>query len=235
MSAHDVVKELQRRIIEIEDTSRSRPRAPRSDPREGPRLTDVALLDGLVPGRGLSASATVEVIGGPSSGKIGLGFRWLATITSAGALAVWLDLPRTFYPPAAERTGVVLSRLLVVSPANERDAANAAAAALGSGVFEAVVADWGPAHSALSDPSARRLCQRARDGHTAFYLLTTGADAQLGPRADVRLRQAQQVGGGFCVERMRPPSLGAAPWIDVGSVLRFSTAPCVDPTWERGP
>jgi hypothetical protein len=234
MSAREVLAELQRRIDEIEDGTRTSSRTPMVRVSE---VADARLLDGLVPGIGLGLGASLEVIGGPSSGKVGLALGWVASVTSAGSLAIWIDLPGTFYPPAAECVGVALPRLLVVSPANERDAAHACGVALASGVFGAVVADWGPAALPLSEASARRLCVRAREGRSAFYLLTTGAEDQLGFRADVRLREVGPPNEHrFRVERTRPAAVGRAPWVQVGTVMSVGSDRCpVEPIWEREP
>lgn len=235
MSARKILTELQSRIDELEGgTAR---RVPSARQGSATPMGSWDLLDGLVPGVGLGRGASVEVVGGGSSGKVALALRWLTALTSAGSLAAWVDLPGTFYPPAASFVGVVLSKLLVVTPSSSTEAAHAVGVALSSGMFEAVVLDWGPVAHPLTEASVRRLCARARQGRCTLYLLTTGSRPQLGGRADVRLRHLLSDGARqFCVERARPPSLDRAPWVELGAILPLHEgARCVEPQWEPKP
>jgi hypothetical protein len=228
MSARDVLANLRRQIDNLERPEQVEP----SRVEHSPSLVE------LIPGRALGPGSSVEVVGGPCSGKVSVAFTWIAAVTSRGALALWIDLPGTFYPPAAECVGVDLSRLLVVRPHNESDGARALGIALASGVFEVVMADWGPGSQPLSDIVARRLCARSRQGRGGFYLLTTGTESQLGFRADVRLRHVPdlQAADSFRVERSRPPRAGEAPWFPVGSTLSLgSVARAIEPVWEEVP
>jgi hypothetical protein len=75
---------------------------------------------------------------------------------------VVIDLPGTFYPPAAAAAGICPSRTIVVRPATRADALWAADQALRS---PAVAAVWGPLER-LDDRQARRLQLAAERGHT---------------------------------------------------------------------
>lgn len=77
--------------------------------------TGIPALDRLFPHRGIPCGQLIEITGGVSSGKTTLLFTLLAAFGRSGR-AVYLDLSRSFFPPAAAACGVDLDRLLAVAP-----------------------------------------------------------------------------------------------------------------------
>ena len=79
-------------------------------------------LDDLLPDKGFPRGTFVEWLGeGAGSGA---GFLALVAAREAcreGGVAVVIDTPRRFYPPAAAAWGLELSRLLLVRPQSEKD------------------------------------------------------------------------------------------------------------------
>ena len=79
-------------------------------------------LDDLLPDKGFTRGTFVEWLGeGAGSGA---GFLALVAAREAcreDGVAVVIDMPRRFYPPAAAAWGLELSRLLLVRPQSEKD------------------------------------------------------------------------------------------------------------------
>jgi len=99
-------------------------------------------LDALAPG--LSSGAPIAFIGTGSTGKVALAHRAAAGAQRDGGTVLWVDPTATFDPLLAARSGVDLSRLIVVR-AKTRDAVLlAAGAALRSDGFRLAVVDTGP-------------------------------------------------------------------------------------------
>jgi len=98
-------------------------------------------LDALAPG--LSSGAPIAFIGTGSTGKVALAHRAAAGAQRDGGTVLWIDPTATFDPLLAARSGVDLSRLIVVR-AKTRDAVLlAAGAALRSDGFRLAVVDTG--------------------------------------------------------------------------------------------
>lgn len=77
--------------------------------------TGITELDRLFPEGGIPYGQLIEVSGDTSSGKTGLVFVMLASITRSGT-AAYIDLQGTLFPPAALSGGVDVDRLLVIRP-----------------------------------------------------------------------------------------------------------------------
>lgn len=148
-------------------------------PRRGASLraddrlaTGVVPLDDLLAG-GLPRGALVELTG-RSGGRFALVLAALASATSRGETAAFLDLGDNLDPSSAEEAGCDLARLLWVRPQRFRDALLAAETVAAAG-FRLVVLDAG-----LSLPSSRqrdaapwlRLARAAAPRRVAFLLST---------------------------------------------------------------
>lgn len=144
-----------------------RSRAPFID-REPGLPSGVEQLDGWI--RGLPTGALTVVSGALGGGRARLVVRMLAARTQAGAPVAWVDGSQTLYPPALEREGVQLARLLVVRRADEL-AIYAYEQLLASGLFDLVVAAdvdrW------LTPPRLRRIQQAAEAGRKVALLITS--------------------------------------------------------------
>ena len=74
-------------------------------------------LDAFFPsGRGIPYGQLIEITGGMSSGKTSLLFSLLAANITTGHTAAYVDFGNSFFPDAADATGLDLSRLLVIKP-----------------------------------------------------------------------------------------------------------------------
>ncbi len=168
-------------------------------PRKGaPLPTGVAPLDALLSG-GLPRGKLVEVVGGRSSGRLGVALSALAAATQAGENAAFIDLGGHLDTQVTLAAGAELARLLWVRPRRLKDAVLSAEIVLSAG-FSLVVADLGipPVGRRVPDASWVRLARSAEGHSSAFLLLTPYAVA--GPAAEavvaMRRRRAAWSGAG---------------------------------------
>ncbi len=75
--------------------------------------TGISALDIIFPRSGISYGQLIEIGGAVSSGKTSFLFRILANLTRANR-AVYLDFSGSFFPSAAESSGVDISQVLVL-------------------------------------------------------------------------------------------------------------------------
>ena len=140
---------------------------------------------------GIPCGKLTEFTGPSSSGKLTLALRVLATSMAEGGVAAYIDLPGTFYPPAAAAMGIDLERLVLVQPADGAAAVKAASILLLSEGFDALLLDLGGARAhpdalaRLTDLSARSQAATmavTRDGGRAAAGLRFFASLRLGVR-----------------------------------------------------
>jgi protein ImuA len=183
----ELLEDLRRQLRQIE-------RAPRRAEGSPVVSTGVGALDRLLPDGGLGAGTLLEWLG---DGE-GSGAATLAVVLSGrllqvrGGGAVVIDGPREFYPPAADALGIPLDRLVVVQPANTRDALWALEQSLRSAGVTAALS-W---VEELDDRSFRRL-QLAAEAGGGVGMLVRPSRCRAGPLwAEARLEvQPQPVGG----------------------------------------
>lgn len=168
-------------------------------------LAGVDELDGLI--AGLPCPGIVELVGDRGSGCTRLVLSVVARATERGERVAWLDLTRTFYPPAALRHGVDLQRVVVVRPPAHA-ATWAAEQVIRAGCLPLVV---------IHEPEAagradRRWALAAEMGHCRVLVIRRAAKTRSGNRSqrvlasDVRLEvRGQQV----TVQRNRGGLVGA--------------------------
>lgn len=82
--------------------------------------TGVAAVDELLQG-GLPVGAITEMVGPESSGRTSLALSFLAGITRAGKVGVWIDVSNALHPETAAESGVDLTRLLWVRCGNSTE------------------------------------------------------------------------------------------------------------------
>jgi recombination protein RecA len=75
--------------------------------------TGVAEIDALLEG-GLPIGAITEMVGPESSGRTSVALSFIAQMTQAGKVCVWVDVSNVLHPESAAASGVDLSRLLWV-------------------------------------------------------------------------------------------------------------------------
>lgn len=128
----DVLRQLAQRIEEIEAGGQAR------------RATvplGIPALDGILPARGLAGGSLVELL----SSADGAGAWTLALLMARQAAGerkrlVVVDGTGSFYPPAAARWGLDVSRVIVVRPRTARDACAAVNLSLRCSAIGAVIA-----------------------------------------------------------------------------------------------
>ena len=140
-----------------------------------PRIrTGLSAIDTLLAG-GLPCGAVTEIVGRTSSGRTSLAYAVMATVTAAGELAAWIDLPDAFDPEHADAAGVRLPRLLWIRPPDARAAFCAAEHVLSAGGFRVVLLDLdAPQCARWTAPAAvwlRLVRAAAREGAA---IVTTG-------------------------------------------------------------
>ena len=106
------------------------------------RVQTETSLDALTPG--LSSGAPLAFVGTGSTGKVALAHRAAAGAQRDGGTVLWIDPTATFDPLLAARSGVDLSRLIVVRAKTCDAVLLAAGAALRSDGFRLAVVDTGP-------------------------------------------------------------------------------------------
>ncbi len=111
----------------------------RSDER---RIQTGSSLDALTPG--LAAGAPLAFVGTGSTGKVALAYRAAAGAQRDGGSVLWVDPSATFDAAAAQRSGIDLSRLIVIRARSRDDVLLAAGAGLRSDGFRLAVVDTGP-------------------------------------------------------------------------------------------
>jgi hypothetical protein len=107
----------------------------------GHLATGVEPLDRLFPG-GLPRGQIIELVGRRSSGRFSIALGTLASVTSAGEAAAFVDLEGHLDPQGAAAAGVDLERLLWVQPKRVKEALLCAEMLLAAG-FPLVAVDLG--------------------------------------------------------------------------------------------
>ncbi len=143
-----------------------------SAPRD-PIATTVPGLDRLLRG-GLPRGGLVEISdkGRRSCGRFSIGIAVLASATSSGEAAAFVDLGGHLDPQSAEAAGADLTRLLWVRPTRLKEAVASAEMLLATG-FPLVVADLGlaPVRGRFVPDAAWVRLERAARAHDAALLL----------------------------------------------------------------
>ncbi len=125
------------------------PGRPRPAPGSGQAIpSGFPELDALLAAGGLPRSGTVALVGTGSSGSTTLALRTLAGAQDAGALAAWIDLPRSLDPVEAVARGVRLEWLAVLVPDDLGQAMAMAGALLQSRAVDVLVLDLGTGREA---------------------------------------------------------------------------------------
>lgn len=161
--------------------------------------TGHADFDRMLPGGGWPVGALTELIlPQPGVGELRLVLPWLARLTQAGGRAAMVGPPHIPYAPALADAGVVLPRLLIVSPESEAARHWSAEQLLRAACFGTVLA-W---PGRLGDQDLRRLQLAAETGRAIGILFREPAcEAQASPAAlRLRLEPDRQ---GVCVRVLK--------------------------------
>ncbi len=212
------LRELERKLEEIETSRRSAPSGPAAP-------TGVEPLDDLLPRGGLPRGEGTEWLGPRSCGKTALLRAALERLRAGGEPVALVDAARTLYAPDWEGVGERDGLFWVVRPPSEGEAAWCADLLLRSGAFGAVALL--PA-TTLSRSTAVRLQRLAEE---AAAVLVVAGDL---PVASLRLRfrpgRVEPVGGrlfGPFLPDVRPL------WIRVGPSGRELEVPVLCPRPPR--
>jgi hypothetical protein len=122
--------------------------------------------------------------GTPSSGRMAIAARLLATATSTGLGAV---VGMSAFPPALAAAGIRLERLLFVAAAEPVGIARAADILLRSGVFSAVVIPALPSGRGTRAATWTRLASLAHRTNTALIAIGVDASSELRYFASLRI------------------------------------------------
>ncbi len=83
-----------------------------------PLPTGISLLDHRLLHGGLPKGRLTEIVGSKSSGKTSLIFHILAGLNQKEGNVAYFDFSQSFYPPAAQKGGVDLKKVLILRPQN---------------------------------------------------------------------------------------------------------------------
>lgn len=144
---------------------------PLSTPGEGVFQTGVAEFNRLLPGGGLPRGQWLEITGEPGSGKTGFLFSLLAGCAPDEPI-LYLDLPRQFFPAAAQAAGVRLAQVRWLAPAGLHGALRAAELFLMRSRAGVVVLDLVGQRSTMPPALVHRLRQETVRAEALLFLLT---------------------------------------------------------------
>lgn len=169
---------------------------PAADPlaplREEAVPTGFPDLDAILGRGGLPRAGGAVLRGDLSSGKTTLALRCVAEAQARGAIAAWLDLPRTLDPVEAAARGVLLPWLLVLRPAEAAEGFAIAGTLLAGRAVDLLVIDLPARLPAATDATLRRLAGHTRRTGARLLVLEPasaggGEDATPAEAAGVRL------------------------------------------------
>ncbi|HET8569997.1 MAG TPA: hypothetical protein VFM93_13535 [Candidatus Limnocylindria bacterium] len=155
-------------------------RASAAERRAGERRTRTGTSLDRLTGGGLATGSPYAFVGEGTCGKLTLALRAVAAAQGEGGCAMWLDVPASFDPLAAERAGVALDRLLVVRARTREDVLVAAGAALRSDGFRLVAVDAGaPFGASLVPDDLAPLLPLVRSSTAALLVVAERPPARL--------------------------------------------------------
>src|SRR6266508_2467056 len=182
---------------------------PSRETRAAPLPVGIAPFDRLLSG-GLPRGRLTELVGRRSSGRFSLVLAALASVTSAGEAAAFVDRGSHFDPQTACEAGVDLERLLWARPQRVKEALAAAEMLLSTG-FPLVVVDLGlpPLRGAAPEAAWVRLARAAEIEGAALLLAAPYRVSGFAAGAVVRMDEARFVWVGRGARGGRDPP-GAA-------------------------
>lgn len=177
-------------------------------------------LDAELPGGGWPRGALTELlVDGAGFGELALLMPALAAVREQGGWSLVVGAPHDLHASGWAAAGVDLARLVVVSPASQRDALWAAEQALSSGAPQAVLC-W----TAQADARAvRRLQVAAAAGGSAAFLFRPARAALEASAAPLRLGLGAAADGGLAVSilKRRGPPLAAPLHLELSRPARL--------------
>jgi len=168
--------------------------------------TGVGEFNQLLPGGGLPRGQWVEIVGSPGSGRTGFLFTLLSGCAPDEPIA-YLDLPRQFFPAAAQAAGMPLAQLHWLAPAGSGLALRAAETLLTRGRARVVVFDLTGEKSPLPQPLVHRLRQETLRSGALVFLLSE-PPAQVVAPSTVALRVGVERQKACCILRVLKSRLG---------------------------
>jgi RecA/RadA recombinase len=134
-------------------------------------VTNIKELDSIFVQRGIPCGQLIEITGKVSSGKTSFLFRILAALTRNHTIT-YLDFSGSFFPSAAESSGVDLARVLVVKPDDFRAGLRTAELILRHRIACCVVFDLVRKSGVMSVAMMHRLRREAQKARSIMIFLT---------------------------------------------------------------
>jgi len=148
--------------------------------------TGMDAFDSLFPGKGIPLGQLVEITGSLSSGKTSFLFRILAALTKK-QIAAYLDFSNSFFPSAAESSGIDLSRILIVKSNDIREGLRAAELILRHEIASCIVFDLVKSRGILPLAMMHRLRQKTLKAGSIIIFLTEN-NSEIIPTSMIALR-----------------------------------------------
>jgi len=135
--------------------------------------TGIESIDRILPGNGVPYGQLVEITGDVSSGKTSFLFRILAALTGSRRV-VYIDFSNSFFPSAAESSGIDLSNVLLLRSNNLREGLRTAEIILQNKIACCIVFDLVRKSGALPISLMHRLRQKILKAGAIMIFLTEG-------------------------------------------------------------
>jgi recombination protein RecA len=148
--------------------------------------TGIDAFDSLFPGNGIPHGQLVEITGSLSSGKTSFLFTILATLTRTRMVA-YLDFSNSFFPSAAESSGIDLGKILIVKSNDIREGLRAAELILRHEIAGCIVFDLVRSRGILPLAMMHRLRQKTLKAGSIIIFLTEN-NSEIIPTSMIALR-----------------------------------------------
>jgi RecA/RadA recombinase len=172
--------------------------------------TGIDSLDSLFSTNGIPFGQLVQISGGVSSGKTSFLFKMLAALTKQHFVA-YIDFSGSFFPSAADMSGVDISKIIVVEPDDIREGLRAAELILRQKIACCVVLDLVAVERNLPQIMMHRLRRQIIGAGSILILLTDDRSTSIPASMvsiELRISRNEHSRFGITVTKSRIGNLG---------------------------
>jgi RecA/RadA recombinase len=136
-----------------------------------PLPTGIYTLDHELLQGGLPSGHLIEIVGSKSSGKTTLLFKILSGLSKQEKGVAYFDFSGTFYPPSAQKSGIDLTKLIVLRPKNIQSGLRGAEILFKSGGICVAIFDMVGTEDQIPKALLLRLKKNVKQAHGIGILL----------------------------------------------------------------